>query len=192
MRWLARVRIGVARRPWITWLAAVAAASVVALAVHDAMAAVRQERDAWGRRTTVLVATNPISPGDAVDALVIRRDVPLALAPPGALTSVEPLDTARQHVGVGEILVDVDIGRVPGPLGVLPDEWLAVTIDGPANDSFVAGGAAVVLAAGAVVAPDAVVVQVLAEGVVVGVPPDVAAAVAEMAAQRLAVVALVG
>lgn len=186
------MRIGLARHPWIHWVLVTALASVVAIGVHDAMTDLRRERDAWGERRTVYVATSEIAPGEDIAGAVAARDVPLMVVPDGALRAVEAGDTARQRIGTGEIVVDVDIGSVPGPLAVLPDDWLAVTVDGAVDGSFAPGTAAVVLAAGDVVAPDAVIVEVLDDGLVIGVPVEVAADVANMVGQRLAVVALAG
>ena len=189
-RWVSQVRLQLARRPWIYWVFVVGVAGLVAVAVSNAIGEVRRERDSWGATTTVVVARTDIQPGDLIAAAVETRVVPIAMAPATAVRAVVDGATARQRVAIGEIVVDVDMGPGRGPLALLPDGWLAVTFDDVAVASFVVGDRAVVLAAGATAASEAVVIDVRADAVVIGVPAADAAAVAEMVAQRLAVIAL--
>lgn len=189
-RLMAGWRTLLARRPWIYWLVVIGVAGLVAVAVTDALAEVRDERDSWGETTTVHVAVAEIRPGDVIAALVETRSVPLAMVPASAVRTLDADTTARQQIASGEIVVDVDVSPMPGPLALLPNGWLAVSVDDIGSASFTVGDHAVVLAAGSMIAPEAVIVAVAADATVIGVPAGVAPAVAEMIAQRLAVIAL--
>jgi len=192
MRWMPRLRMLLARRPWIYWMVVAGVAGGVALPVATALADVRRERDSWGATKTVFVATRAIDAGSLIATSVESRKVPVAVVPDNAARELTDDAIATQRIGRGEMVVDIDVSPAPGPLALLPAGWLAITIDGPVNDTFAVGQPARVLAGGETVTPDAVVIRVLADGVVVGVPADVAAIVASVAAQRLAVVALAG
>lgn len=181
-----------ARRPWIYWLFVVAVAGLIAVAVSNALADVRRERDAWGETTTVRVAAAAIEPGDLIAPLVETRTVPIAMAPDSARITIDGTTTARQWVGVGEIVTDVDVGPVAGPLALLPTGWLALSVETTMPTSFTVGDPAMVLAAGSTVAAEAVVIDVLDDAIIIGVPAGAAPAVAEMVVQRLAVIALSG
>ena len=184
------VRRLLARRPWIYWMFVVIVAGLIALLVSNALAEVRRERATWGETTSVQVAIAEIGPGDLIAPLVETRTVPIAMAPPAAVGSVASGATARQQVGIGEIVVGTDIGLGEGPLALMPTDWLAISVDDSSSATFDVGDHAVVLATGSVIAPDAIIIEVLADGVVIGVPADDAPDVAEMVAQRLAVIAL--
>ncbi|MEO6123900.1 MAG: hypothetical protein ABIR32_09325 [Ilumatobacteraceae bacterium] len=189
---MATWRTLLARRPWISWLFIVGIAGLIAVAVSNALSDVRRERDRWGETTTVHVAIAAIAPGDLIAPLVESRTVPIAMAPASAQVTVDGGTTARQRVAVGEIVVEVDVGPATGPLALLPAGWLAITVEDTMSTSFTIGDHAAVLAAGSNIADDALVIDVLPDAVVIGVPADNAPAVAEMVAQRLAVIALSG
>lgn len=190
MRWMPRLRMLLARRPWIYWLFVVAVAAGVALSVTAALAEVRRERDSWGETVTVFVSTEAISIGDPIAASVETREVPRAMAPAEAMQTMPDAATAVQRISPGEIIVGVDIVAGRGPLALLPEGWLAIFVDVSVSETFSVGDSAAVLAGGDTVAPHAIVVGVLADGVVVGVPADVAPIVANSVNQRLAVIAL--
>ena len=196
MRWMPRMRMLLARRPWLYWLMAGAIAAGVAVAVASAMGEVRRQRDSWGHATTVLVATRDVAAGEALDGAFASRDVPTAIVPPSALTAMPSGATATQRLSVGEMIVGVDVGAERGALALVPSGWLAIDIprtDEPTDTArplFEVGASAVVLADGSIIADDAVVVAVAVDGLAVAVPRDVAARVAQAANQRVAVLAL--
>jgi hypothetical protein len=191
------VRRLVARHPWLRGLAILTLAACVGGSVLAAMARVERERESWGTSTTVVVAARDVAPGETMSGATVAREAPLALAPPTAVHTLAPSATATQRIAAGEIVVESDVVRVGGPLALLPAGWLAVTVPDSTGGSALESGAlfrpgdpATVLADGAVIAADAVVVAVAAQSIVVGVPAADAARVAQAANQRAAVVAL--
>ena len=196
MRWLPRMRMVLARRPWLYWLMVAAIATGIAVTVASAMGDVRRQRQAWGQATTVYVATRDVAVGEALAGGVVARDVPTAVVPPSAITTMPSDATATQHVAAGEIVVATDIVEASGPLALVPRGWLAIDI--PRTDDvpdtsrplFAVGDSAVVLADGSIVAEHGIVIDVVPGALAVAVPRDVAARVAQAATQRVAVLAL--
>ncbi|MEO7397730.1 MAG: hypothetical protein ABIW84_04125, partial [Ilumatobacteraceae bacterium] len=64
MHGLLRLRMLLARRPFIYWLFVAVLAFAIALPVASAVEDVQLERASWGEVATVYVATAPIEPGD--------------------------------------------------------------------------------------------------------------------------------
>ena len=196
MRWMPRMRMLLARRPWLYWLLVSAIAVGIATAVAAAMGDVRRQRDAWGHATTVFMTTRDVAVGESLAGAVTSRDVPTAIVPPAALTIMPAAATATQRIAAGEIIVRVDVVDEQGPLALVPRGWLAIDIprtDDPldtARQLFGIGDSAVVLADGSIIAEHAIVVDVTGDRLAVAVPRDVAARVAQAANQRAAVLAL--
>ena len=196
MRWMPRRRMLLARRPWLYWLMVGVIAAGVTVAVASAMGEVRRQRDAWGQATTVLVATRDVAAGEPLDGAFASRDVPTAIVPPSALTAMPSGATAKQRLSAGEMIVGIDVDAERGPLALVPSGWLAIDIprtDEPTDTTrplFEVGASAVVLAEGSIIADHAIVVAVAVDGLVVAVPRDFAARVAQAANQRVAVLAL--
>ena len=196
MRWMPRMRMLLARRPWMYWLLVGAITLAIAAAVAAAMGDVRRQRDAWGHATTVFVTTRDVAIGERLTGAVTARDVPTAVVPQAALTELPAVATATQRLTAGEIVVDIDVADEEAPLALVPDGWLA--IDVPRTDEpldagralFDIGDSAIVLADGSIVAEQAIVVDVAGDRLAVAVPRDVAAHVAQAANQRIAVLAL--
>lgn len=191
MRWMSRMRMTVARHPWIHWAFVALLATAIGGSIAMGLAGVRREREAWGTTRTVLVATRAIVPGEPVVDAVESRDIPIAVVPPAAVGAIDAAATAVRLVGAGEMLVAADIVARTGPGALLPDGWLAIDIADVDNPSlFAVGDSAVVLAGGRTIAAHAVVVAVTDTDVVVGVIGRDAGAVADAANQRSAVIAL--
>jgi hypothetical protein len=194
MRWMPRMRMLLARRPWLYWLLVGAIAVGIVAAVAAAMGDVQRQRDAWGRTTTVFVTTRDVAVGEGLSGAVTSRDVPAAIVPPSAL-AVMPI-AATQRLAAGEIIVDIDVVDEQGPLALVPSGWLAIDVplaDDPLDAPrplFDVGDSAVVLADGSIIADRALIVDVASDGLAVAVPRDVAARVAQAANQRVAVLAL--
>ncbi|MGZ4765698.1 MAG: hypothetical protein ACXVH5_07050, partial [Ilumatobacteraceae bacterium] len=68
MHVLARIRLMVARHPWVYWLVISALAGVVALGAARAMAAVDAARRSWGEQEAVWVASAAAEPGQPIQA----------------------------------------------------------------------------------------------------------------------------
>jgi hypothetical protein len=125
MHLLARVRLALARHPWAYWVVIAVVAGAVSLGAAGAMASVESQRRSWGEQQTVWVASAAIEPGQPIRAH--RREVPRAVVPTDAV-GVAPGDAiARQRIGVGEIITNVDLaGR--GPASLIPDGWVAFAV----------------------------------------------------------------
>ncbi len=125
MHVLARIRLTVARHPWVYWLTISALAGVVALGAERAMAGVDAARRSWGEQEAVWVASAAIEPGQPIHA--DRRQVPRALAPASAVIDDPVDDAARQHIASGEIITEPDLAA-GGAAGLIPDGWLAFAV----------------------------------------------------------------
>jgi hypothetical protein len=155
------------RRPWIHWLLVAAVAAGVGLTVFERIEGIDRARAGWGDTLTVWVTESHTGPGDPLD--VVARDVPVAVAPAGAVTSIEGL-LARQRIGPGEIVTDVDIVPTAGPQSLLPAGWLAVpVIESPRSGASV-GDRVQVVSGGFVVSADALVIAQLDEVTLLGAP----------------------
>ena len=125
MHVLARIRLTVARHPWVYWVVISALAGVVAIGAARAMAGVDAARRSWGKQEAVWVAPVAIEPGQPIHA--DRRQVPRALAPASAVTD-DPVDgVARQHISPGEIITEADLAA-GGAAGLIPDGWVAFAV----------------------------------------------------------------
>ncbi|CAB4867647.1 unannotated protein [freshwater metagenome] len=190
MRWIPRLRMLLARRPWLYWLLVALMGLGVATQVHASVAAAQRARDHWGSTVTVLIADRRIAAGDPLIAAVTHHQLPTAMVPASAVAELPHDATARQVIAQGEVVVGNDIVADSGPAAVLPPRWLAVAIDDQNTAMFAVGDHVSVLAGGRTISAEAMVVALLEHGVAVGVPAESAPAVADAASQRLAVVAL--
>ncbi len=128
MHVLARVRLMTARHPWIYWIVVLLVAAGVGLGTARAIADVEAARLSWGEQKTVWVASAAIEPGQPV--IADRRDVPRAMAPVGALGTAPVDAVARQSIGPGEIITDVDIAAA-GSAALVPEGWVAFVVAAP-------------------------------------------------------------
>ena len=189
--WPSRLRLLLARRPWIYWLVVAALTAGVVNAVIRASMRIENERAMWGATITIVVASREVAPGEFLATAILRRDYPVAMVPATAVDAADvPADAvALQRISAGEVLVAADLTRGSGPAALLPNGWLAVRVTtSPAP--FAVSDSVAVLADGQLIAPDAVIVAVEPDGVLVGVPLPDAAAVADAAIRGSAAVAL--
>lgn len=123
---LPRLRMLLARRPWLYWLIVGMCAIAVWLSVSSAQAQVTQERDSWGTTRDVWVASGPIAAGEVVDAAV--AEYPSAMVPPSAVSSLAAGAVAARSIADGEVVVATDVAFA----GLVPAEWIvfAVPLDG--------------------------------------------------------------
>ena len=184
--WLARVRSFIARHRATYWVAVAGLALTVALVLMSQSRQLNEARDEWGSSVDVWVAAADTAPGDPL--LVDRRAMPAAMLPRAAVTGAWPVGaTARQTVVAGEVVVAADIGT--GRLPLLPSEWRAVAVTaGDTTIPLVIGDHVDVVANGAVLSIDAVVVDMQASVAVIGVPADDAPGVAVASRDGTAVV----
>ena len=172
MRLLPRVRLLLARRPWLYWLVVGLCAAVVWLSVTAAAEGVAAERARWGTSRLVWVTVAPVAAGAPVVA--VARDYPQAMVPAAALAS-EPDGVAAHALAAGEVVVE---GDVAADNGLAPADWLVFAVPAGAGPEVVAGDTVAVFGSGrwwcdgiaAAVADSAVVGRT----VEVAVPPDCA------------------
>ncbi len=165
---LPRLRLAFGRHRWLHPALVAAAAALVwwqAAALHSS--AVRA-RDAWGTTRAVWVADGAIAPGAAIRAH--RVQVPVALVPTDAVTTITLRGIAARDLSRGAMLVDADLaGDHP-----LPDGWVvfAIPADGAPAVRFADH---VTVFGGGRRRCDGVTGTVTADRVEVAVPPDCAA-----------------
>ena len=128
MHVLARVRMLLARRPWIYWLAVAAVAAAVGLGTARALAGIDAARLAWGQQATVWVATADIEPGQPIQAQ--QRQVPRAVVPTTAVGGAPSDAIARQWIAAGEIITTDDVSA-SGTAGLIPEGWVAFSVPSP-------------------------------------------------------------
>lgn len=117
-----------ARHPWIYWTVIAVVAGAVAMGTERAMAGVDAQRRSWGEQTAVWVASARIEPGQPIRSS--RQQVPRAMVPASAVDVAPDDSVARQRIGAGEIITDVDVAA-PGPAGLVPDGWVAFAVPVP-------------------------------------------------------------
>ncbi len=176
----ARVRLFLARRPWVYWLVVVLCAAGVGLGVRAAINDLDDARESWGTTRSVLVARRDHQPGDHLDAM--RVELPEAALPPTAVDAIPPEQRLRQRVAAGEVLVEADF-VAEGPAARADPGTIVVAVSDPLARDLVIGSEVVVAADGVVLADPAVVVELIDEIAFVAVDPADAALVA--AAARL-------
>lgn len=182
----ARVRGALVRRPWLFWLLVSAVAVATGSIAYDSVRAVEAERHAWGATASVHVVARPVATGDSLDGATIARDVPLAVVPDDAVTSLPDGSLARHDMGTGEMLSVHDITGGEGRRGLAPPGWSMIAIVEPIPTGAATGIKVAVAADGAVLAQEAVVVGYRDDAVLVAVPRGDAAAVAAAAVESRA------
>lgn len=188
---LARVRHVLARRPWLYWLAVLAAAVIVGLLVADATAGVDAARREWGEDRTVLVAGRDAAPGEALAAVAVAAVWPAPLVPVAALAAdADPAAVLRQHVRSGQLLVDADVVVTAAPMALIPEGWRALAVAEPVPSGAAIGDRVEIAAGGVALSDQGVVVGYRDEAVIVAVPAAVAPMVAHAASTGDAVLLL--
>ena len=142
MWWLARVRLVLARRPWLYWALSGSLAAMAALQVWSAYDDASRAREAWGTARTVWVVTKDTAVGDPV--ALERRDYPAAMVPTAALEAVPAEPAAARSLAAGAVLTADDLagGRA------VPADWVVVAIAGEHTPTLTPGDRVAVLAAG--------------------------------------------
>ena len=103
------------------------------------------------------------------------------MVPAGAVSDLPSTATARQRIAAGEIVMAHDVAADRRPAALIPDGWHAVPVAERVPSGAAIGDEVTAASGGVVLAGDGVVVGLLAEGVLVAVPADVAAQVAHTA-----------
>lgn len=185
MSLLPRIRLLLARRPWIYWTFVALIAATGAAVVGGAVRGVNAQRGEWGTARTVWVASGDVAAGDVIDAE--SRSYPLAMVPHSAIDQLPAASVARHRLGDGEIIVSSDI-TVDGPVALIPEGWLAVPVAN-APPGYRPGDEVSLLADGVAVT-DGVVVSADEAAIMVAVPAADAAAVGAAALSGSLIIAL--
>ncbi|MFK7918644.1 MAG: hypothetical protein AB8G14_11235 [Ilumatobacter sp.] len=184
------LRLALARRPWIRWLAAGLAAAATGWLVLGQLQAVDAARAEWTDLQTVLVAAHEHEPGD--ELTVRMRELPTVAIPRDATLEIAPGTLVRQHITAGEVITNADIASAGGPAAAASSSDVVV----PIQDGLLAAGLdglsvgldVAVHSEGLVLAEAGRIVYLEHDVVFVAVDADVAAAVSAAAQQRLAAI----
>lgn len=183
------VRLQLARRRWIRWLAIALAASVVGLTVHTRLEAVDAARARWDQRVRVPVATADVEPGAPL--MWASREVPAAIVPADVATTIADDVVAQAAIGTGEIIVNADLTAGRGPAAAAAPGQTVVPINDPLVTQPAVGLDVAVFSDGVVLAASGRIVLVDAEVVYVAVDHSDAPLVAAAAQARQASIAFV-
>lgn len=170
------------RRPAPFWIAAAALTALTVATVARVTGAAAAERDRWGERIEVVVATADLEPGDVLRGQV--QLVPAALVPAGARTAPPDGEVVAAWIGAGEIVLE----RRLAPAGVsavaalLPPGTRGVAVPIGLAPLPVEVGDRVDVHGSTRLAADALVVAVAEEAITVAVDDGDAALVAYEAA----------
>jgi Flp pilus assembly protein CpaB len=92
------------RHPLPFWIAAVALTALTTSTVARVTDAAAAERDRWGERVAVAVASRDLEPGEALEAEL--RELPAGLVPAGALRTAPAGEVVAAWIGAGEIVLE--------------------------------------------------------------------------------------
>ena len=157
---LPRMRLELARRPWLYWLFAGACAALAWASVAGAQSAADHARQQWGTSRTVYVAAHALGPGDVL--AVERREYPRAMVPVSAVSATTEGALVARPIAAGTEAV--------------PADWAVFAVDATGAPALVPGDGVGVFGQGARWC-DGVVARANAEVVEVAVPPSCAEAV---------------
>lgn len=185
-RRLPRLPRRIPRSAYGWWAACLVLALTSALLVGGTVQRAREAQARYGRTRPVLVATADLSPGDHLDATHAGvRQLPTALAPPGALSALPKGRTITARIGRGEPVLAMrvgDAGKGSGPAALMPSGSRAVAIPVPVPGLPVEVGSHVDLVAptggASVIAGDGIVLTVAKDAVTVAVDAEDVGAVA--------------
>jgi Flp pilus assembly protein CpaB len=135
-----------------------------------------------------------LAPGDTVTDADVRLDQwPVALAPPGAIPSLDEMAQVRQRVGPGEVLTTHDLSPRVGPGGLLlkGSRAVVVPVDDDLRSVLAVGDVVEVVVAGSAAGSGPVVAIGLTTAMI-GLPAAAAAGVADGVLLGTVTVMLVG
>lgn len=183
-RLVRNVRLVIARRPWIRWLAVVVIAAAAGASVNTQLHSLETARAQWTEQRRVPVALARAAPGEVI--VWEWRRLPAVAVPDGVAPDIAPGALARQRVGVGEIIVDADLAVGPGPAAGATVGHVVVPVSDPLVTTASIGLEVAIYSDGLVLVDAARIVAVAADVVFVEVPAQDAALVAFAAQTRQA------
>lgn len=122
----ARMRVALARRPWMRWIVVITLALTTAQIVRNTNADLAAARQQWDDTRTVFVASAPHLPGD--DFVVERRELPLAAIPADAVDEIPAGSAARRHLTAGQVIVADHLAGGTGPTALAADDEVVVAV----------------------------------------------------------------
>ncbi|WP_040495445.1 hypothetical protein [Ilumatobacter nonamiensis] len=185
-----RVRLFLARRPWVRWICIAAVAALAAALVHDRMQAIESARQEWAERVEVPVAIEPAAPGEAVAWQ--WREFPSIAVPVGVAADLPSGAAARRQIGRGEVIVAADLEAGPGPAAAAEPGEVVVPISDPLVAHPEIGVGVAVYSDGLVLAESGRIVHIEADVVFVAVAAAEAPIVAAAAQTRQASLGFLG
>jgi len=141
---LSRLRLALARRPYLYWLFVAGCAAIVWSHLASSAAKLDDQRQRWGETRRVWIATTDIAPGDLVHS--VARDYPIAMVPSSAIDAAPAGAIAITPIAAGEVLVATDVAASTGQ--TLPSDWVVFALDGEDSPALRAGSAVVVFGSG--------------------------------------------
>jgi hypothetical protein len=180
---LSRLRLALARRPWLYWTFLACCVALVWFVLATNLAELAEQRRRWGETRRVWVADIHIAPGDVVRG--VAHDYPIAMVPASAIDS-EPVGViATSSIAEGEVLVHNDVDAATDAL--LPD-WVVFALSVDYVPAMQPGDVVAVFGSGQRWC-DGEVTAVGDDTVDVGVPPTCADAVSVQVAAGTIVLA---
>ena len=175
MNVLPRLRLLLARRPWLRWLVVGLCAAVVATQLTSAQSALERERSRWGATRRVWLTAGTTQAGAPLAPL--QEDWPEAMVPPDALAELPDNPVAARTVPARQPLTALDVAGE----GTVPAGWAVFSVPGDGLPSL-AGAPAVSVFSGGTRLCDGVATSGTSAaprsetaGAEVAVPPDCAA-----------------
>lgn len=123
------IRLAMARRPWIRWLAIGITAFVAGWLILGQLRQVEDARRSWTEQRTVFVAAHEHLPGDRLE--FEERRLPTVAIPESALTDAPTGVVARQRIAHEEVLTSLDVGGGRGPATSADDGDVVVAVSDP-------------------------------------------------------------
>lgn len=143
LRVMPRVRLALARRPWLYWSFVALCALAAWAGVHGAIAAAQHRQQRWGQSRTVLVVTTAARRGQPIRAS--PRQYPAAMVPASALRTLPAGALAVHDLAAGEVVVAVDVAGSTA----LPSGWVVFGVPVIDRPALVAGDDVALFADGA-------------------------------------------
>lgn len=169
MHLLPRLRLQLARRPWLYWSFVGVCALVVWWGIGAADSAAHRERTRWGTTRTVMVAAGPITAGAPIRAEPAQY--PLAIVPPSAVRALPAEAVAAHAIAKGEVVVAAAVADADD----VPRGWVVFAVAGTQPPALVPGDSVALYADGALWC-EGIVAAVMPQQADVGVPADCAEA----------------
>jgi hypothetical protein len=183
---LSRLRLALARRPWLYWLFVACCAAIIWSTLATNQAKLDDQRRRWGETRRVWVAAVDIAPGDVVRS--VARDYPIAMVAASAIIDQPAGVIATSSISAGEVLVAADIDETGDDL--LPPDWVVFALSNDHTPSLHQGDDVAVFGSGQRWC-DGVVAAVGDDTADIGVPPTCADAVSVQIAAGTLVLATV-